>query len=73
MSMIHLLTSIFFGLLASFCWVIESSYLRKYEKSDDSFEKYESYRKSLNYNLLKTFWYFISLAFLISYIIVKIL
>jgi len=60
---------LFFGFLATFCWIIESTYLRKFKKSNDSFEKYESYKKSLNYNFLKIFWYICSLSFLLCYLI----
>lgn len=70
---IHIIASIFFASLATFCWIVESSYLRKYEKCEDSFEKYESYRKSLNYNFLKIFWYVVSIMNLIIYLIGEIM
>lgn len=70
---VHLIASIFFASLATFCWIVESSYLRKYKKCDDSFEKYESYRKSLNYNFLKIFWYVVSVMNLVICLIGEII
>lgn len=72
-SISYIIYILFFGCLATFCAIVESSYLKKYKKSEDSYEKYESYRKSLNYNFLKIFWYICCLFFLICFIVSEFL
>lgn len=64
---------LFFGILAIFSGIVESIYLKRSKNNDDSFEKYQSYRKSLNYNFLKIYWFIASMIFLVLYIIGEIL